>query len=237
MKTLVMLMFGGKGERLGAEVPKQYVEVNGKPLFAYSLEALNNINCIDYIIAVSNKDYIEYTQSWIDKLKADKLIRLIPGGKGRSEDILAGLEVAREIIDEDDIVLFYDAVHPFVDKDGTEQVISAIQESGAATLAEYQYDTTYEIDPQSNTVTSVIPRSFVIAGASPEGFTFGKIYSIYSNADATELSQMTSAGAIALYHGIPMKAVKSSVLNLKITFKEDLELFRLLATQYCSEVE
>jgi D-ribitol-5-phosphate cytidylyltransferase len=237
MKTMVMLMFGGKGERLGAQVPKQYIEVAGKPLFAYSLESLNNLKCINQIIAISNQDYLEYTQSWIDRIKSEKPIHLVSGGNGRSQDIVTGLDAAREIMDDDDIILFYDAVHPFVDEAGIESVIQAIQEYGAATLAEYQYDTTYQIDADTDTVSKVIPRACVIAGASPEGFTFGQIYNIYKNADAEELSKMTSAGAIALSHEIPMKAVRTSVLNLKITFKEDLELFGHLAQNYCFQQE
>ena len=81
-------------------------------------------------------------------------------------------------------------------------------------------------------ITEVVPRSNIIAGASPEGFKFKDIYPIYANATEDELEKMTSAGAIALKYNIKIKVVECSYLNLKITYKNDLEIFKKLVDTY-----
>ena len=98
------------------------------------------------------------------------------------------------------------------------------------------YDTTYLMDDENN-IIKVIPRKNVIAGASPEGFRFKQISDIYENTPQEEMEKMTSVGAIALAHNIPMKVVPTSVLNLKITYPEDFKLFNKLFNNYFFDID
>ena len=81
-------------------------------------------------------------------------------------------------------------------------------------------------------LTNIEPRFNIVAGASPEAFTFRKIYDIYMNSSKEELESMTSAGAIALHYGITMKVVRANVINLKITYADDMDLFVKLVDNY-----
>ena len=72
----------------------------------------------------------------------------------------------------------------------------------------------------------------MISGASPEGFIYKDLCDIYFNATEDELEQMTSAGAIALSHNIPMKVISTDILNLKLTYPSDMELYKLLKNEY-----
>ena len=74
--------------------------------------------------------------------------------------------------------MMFDTTHPYVDKKGTEELISAIKEYGGATLGQRQFDTCYKID-ENDILTEVIPRQELVSGASPEGFIFKTIYDIY----------------------------------------------------------
>ena len=132
---------------------------------------------------------------------------------------------AAEFSADDDVILIHDATHPYVDAEGTREVIEGVKEYGGATLAQFNYDTVYRMD-DDHILTNIEPRFNIVAGASPEAFTFGRIYDIYMNSPKEELEQMTSAGAIALAHGIRMKVVRANVLNLKITYADDMTLFR-----------
>lgn len=85
---------------------------------------------------------------------------------------------------------------------------------------------------EDNLLSQVIPREQIVSGASPEAFHFADIYNIYNNSTEEELAKMTSAGAIALAHGINMEVIPSNVLNLKITYAGDLELFKKLVDNY-----
>ena len=230
----LLLMMGGKGTRLGADRPKQYIEIDGIPIFLYILRSYNQLECIDEIIIVSNDMWIDYVEKWINNLEIKKPISIVSGGKTRSHSVYNGLKAIADKASDDDIVLLHDATHPYVDEDGTKKVIEAIKEYGGATLGAYQYDTVYRMNDEGF-ITEVIPRQELVAGASPEGFKFSEIFPIYDDADDEELEQMTSGGAIALEHGIKMKTIECNVINLKITYPHDLEIFKKTIHSYFFE--
>ena len=230
----LLLMMGGKGTRLGADRPKQYIEIDGIPIFLYILRSYNQLECIDEIVIVSNEMWIDYVEKWINNLEIKKPISIVSGGKTRSHSVYNGLKAIADKASDDDIVLLHDATHPYVDEDGTKKVIEAIKEYGGATLGAYQYDTVYRMNDEGF-ITEVIPRQELVAGASPEGFKFSEIFPIYDDADDEELEQMTSGGAIALEHGIKMKTIECNVINLKITYPHDLEIFKKTIHSYFFE--
>lgn len=229
--NILMLMMGGSGTRLGADIPKQYLEVDGKPIFYYIVEAYARLPEIDAICLVSHTNWIEFVKEQIAGIPFHCPLIVTAGGDSRSESVRNGLQAVQNFAAEKDVILIHDATHPYVDREGTLAVIEAVNEIGGATLGACQYDTCYQLDAQ-NHLTRVIPRQELVSGASPEAFRFGDISKIYFNSTEEELNSMTSAGAIALAHGIPMKVIPAHVLNLKITYPNDLELFKLLVKTY-----
>ena len=228
----VLLMMGGSGVRLGANIPKQFIEVEGTPIFSYIVQSLEKMDEIDGIVIVVHKDWIEFVNNWRNaSATLKKVAHIVPGGDTRSESVLNGLYALSGTANNDDIVLIHDSTHPYVDEDGTRAVIEGVKKYGGATLASFPYDTCYQMN-ENRVLTGVIPRTKLAIGASPEAFRFGQILSIYSNASREELNTMTSAGAIALAHNIDMVVVPANLLNLKITYQEDIELFEKLAHGY-----
>lgn len=227
MSNIALLMMGGSGIRCGAPIPKQFVKVKDKPIFSYILKGLDKLNDIDNIIIVVHKDWIDYTQKSCEELEIKKVYGVVEGGSTRSESVLNGLNKAKEIAADDDIVMMIDTTHPYVDKQGISDLIEAVKECGGATLGQRQYDTCYRID-ENDMLVEVIPRQEIVSGASPEGFLFKTIYDIYNNSTKEELDKMTSAGAIALAHNVKMKICTLNTLNLKITYPNDLEILKYL---------
>ncbi len=232
--NILLLMMGGSGTRFGADIPKQYTIVEGAPIFSYILKKYNKMKEVDKIVVVSHKDWIDYVYEWAEKTNSDKLYRVVPGGASRSESVLNGLTAAGEFASAEDVVLIHDATHPYVDVEGTIGVIEGVKKYGGATLGQCQYDTCYQMD-DDKMIEAVVPRTKIVSGASPEAFTYGKIYDIYANSTKEELESMTSAGAIALAHGINMEVIPANVLNLKITYPGDMELFKKLCKGYFFE--
>ena len=227
----VLLMMGGSGTRFGAAIPKQYIKVNDRPIFSYILEGYNKLECVDKIIIVSHADWVDYVEEVAKEIGADKLYKVVTGGDTRSDSVKNGLICASEYSSDDDVIMIHDATHPYVDKKGTQEVIEAVKEFGGATLASFNYDTVYKMD-DDHILTNIEPRFNIVAGASPEAFTFKKIYDIYMGSSKEELESMTSAGAIALHYGITMKVIKCNVINLKITYTDDMDLFIKLIDNY-----
>ena len=227
----VLLMMGGSGTRFGAAIPKQYIKVNDRPIFSYILEGYNKLDCVDKIIIVSHADWVDYVEEVAKEIGADKLYKVVTGGDTRSDSVKNGLICASEYSNDDDVIMIHDATHPYVDKKGTQEVIEGVKEFGGATLASFNYDTVYKMD-DDHILTNIEPRFNIVAGASPEAFTFRKIYDIYMGSTKEELESMSSAGAIALHNGIKMKVIKANVINLKITYADDMDLFIKLIDNY-----
>lgn len=234
MANIALLMMGGSGRRVGAPIPKQFIQIKGKPIFTYILKSLDNLACIDHIVIVVHQDWIGHTKKWSQNMHVNKVRDIVKGGTTRSESVLNGLHKANEFAKEKDVVMMFDATHPYVDKQGIEELICATKQYGGATLGQRQYDTCYQID-KDNMIRAVIPRHEVVSGASPEAFLFQLIYNIYTKASQEELEQMTSAGAIALAHHVKMKVCTLHTINLKITYPQDIQMLEKMRDLYFPE--
>lgn len=232
--NILLLMMGGSGTRLGANVPKQYIEICNRPIFSYILEAHQDCEDIDKIVIISNAAWIDYVNEWVKKLSADKVVAVVHGGPNRSTSVLNGLMAAKDWAKDDDIVLIHDATHPYCDNEGIKKVVAAVKEYGGATLGQAQFDTVYQTY-EDFCIEKTLQRQLVFSGASPEAFLYKAISNVYFNASEDELEKMTSAGAIANANNISMKVIPSNVLNLKITYPNDLRLFKILLHDFFPE--
>ena len=235
--NILLLMMAGSGVRFGADIPKQFIRIKDKPIFSYILRGYNACEDIDKIVVVTHADWIDYVEEWKATLGAEKVHNVVAGGATRSESVRNGLSEVSTFASADDVVLIHDATHPYVDVKGTREIIEAVKEFGGATLAQFQYDTVYQMDAETHMLEKVVPRQQIVSGASPEAFRFKDIYDIYMNSTEEELASMTSAGAIALAHNIPMKVIKTDLINLKITYPGDMALFHELIDFYFPENE
>ena len=232
--NILLLMMGGSGTRLGANIPKQYIELENRPIFSYILEAHQKCAHVDKIVIVSHQSWLGFVQKWSEWLGADKVAAITAGGSNRSESVLNGLKAMSDWVSDDDVILIHDATHPYCDGDGIEKIVEAVKTYGGATLGQAQYDTCYRTG-DDGFIETVVPRQLIFSGASPEAFCYRRIYDIYAKASEAELEAMTSAGAIALAHDIPMQVIPSEVLNLKITYPNDLALLRILLHDFFPE--
>lgn len=231
-KCYLLLMMGGSGTRFGADIPKQFIKVAGKPIFSYILEKYDDCVSIDGAVVVCHASWTEYTDNWIKGLKLRVPVEVVAGGASRSESVRNGLNAVAKYAVNEDVVLIHDATHPYVDEDCIPEVIEATRKHGGATLGECQYDTVYQMNAETHMMEGVIPRETVVSGASPEAFLFGRVYPIYNTSTIEELEHYTSAGALALAYNIPMKVVPTNLINLKITYRHDMEAFRKLFHNY-----
>ena len=220
----------GKGERFNSQTPKQFADVNGHPLFYCLLDQYRQAGFIDGYFLVTNPEWIDYVKTVSFQLLGNKVLGVIPGGDTMSKSIYNGIMYSRDYVSDEDILLIHDVTNPIVDIDKIPEVISVSKQYGFCVLGTEQVHTIYRID-QDNNIEAVIPRQEVSSGYSPEGFVFKNIYNCYTNANESELECMTSAIALAKAHGVTAKIVKSHIPNLKITYKEDLEIFKRITKE------
>ena len=227
--NILILMMAGSGSRFGAPIPKQFVKLHNKPIFLSIAEHYSELDFIDMICYVSHPEWISKVKEWTSHLNKYQLF--VQGGKTRSHSIKNAIDLLSTKCDPSDVILIHDATHPYLDVPALKQVIEAANMYGAATLATFGYDTVYEID-SANFVSSLLPRKKVVNGASPEAFLLSEINRIYHNKTDEYLESMTSAGAIVLSSGKPIKFIQTDILNLKITFQRDFDLYSRLGEAY-----
>ena len=222
-----LYMMGGIGSRFNADKPKQFLDVRGKPVYLRFLETVESFDLIDGVVIVCQKDWIYFVKKDIERLGLKKILSIVPGGSSRSLSVKNGLLCLKQFANNDDVVLIHDATHPFIDKKQTVKLVEEIQKKGAGSLANFVFDTAY-IKGDDNRLAKNIDRRTLAIGASPEGFKFGLIYSIYVNSSDEYLSNMTSSGALMADNNVKMVFVETKYPSIKITYPIDLKVYESL---------
>lgn len=229
LKTL-FLMMGGIGSRFGRDLPKQFTIVNEKPIFMYILAAYDSLPFIDRIVIVTNKNWVDLTNTYLSSFSNNKPISVVIGGDSRSESIKNGIIASQPFSSPDDFILIHDTTHPYVDGESIQHAIEYMDSYDGVTLCQREYDTCYSI--KDDIVVSEIPKTSVVSGASPEIFRYRDLFEMYINTTPEKLQSFSSAGAMAIRNGLKIKVVPMSYLNIKITLPGDMDLFTELCSNY-----
>lgn len=142
MKNIALLFAGGTGKRMGAELPKQFLKVNEKPIICYTIEKFDMHKEIDEIYIVSLEDYIDYTWNLVKKFNYKKVKKIISGGDTGQESIYNGLEaIKKDVKDDKTIVLIHDGVRPFLPEEVITKNIESVKKFGSAITATPCFET------------------------------------------------------------------------------------------------
>lgn len=230
MNNILFLMMGGVGSRTGLSIPKQFFEIKGKPIYEYILQKYLRSNLINRVIIICNKSYIDIVKAEVCKYK-NISIEVVPGGSSRTESVLNGI---RKCIDLkcpfDANILIHDTTHPYLDYETLKLALNLTSKEPAITFASHVWDTVY-LSTEHDCIDKTLPRSRIAVGASPEIFKFSLLVSLLEEPDP---EKYTSIGNYIESRNINIKIVWSDLINLKITYKEDLKLL-LSAKQYFLE--
>ncbi len=224
--NIAVILAGGMGTRVGANVPKQFIEVLSKPILAYTLDNFQVDPEIDAIEVVCHKDWIDEIRSICDRYGIDKLRWLTTGGDTFQESTLNGIFNLRDKISHDDIVVVSFGVSPFCTPDIINDSIRIAREHGNAISAEDFPLCTCIKDDEFSTTQNLI-RETIKGFSNPWTFRFGELVEAYEEVQRrgilNELEPHTTSVYLAL--GKRLWFSKSSGYNFKITLKEDLDKF------------
>lgn len=219
--NIAIILSGGTGTRLGADIPKQYIEVNGRTIISYCLERLEACESIDAIQVVADPAW----QETIAETRFTKIKGFSKPGATRQLSILNGLEDVRAYAEDADIVIIHDAARPLVSTDLLERiVIEAKEHQGAMPVLKMKDTVYYSKDGQS--IDSLLERSCIYAGQAPEAFKFGAYYDANKKLSEAEILKINGSTEPAILAGMDVVMVEGEEDNFKITTREDLERFR-----------
>lgn len=221
----VIIIAGGVGSRLGAKVPKQFVEVLGKPIIAYTMDHFQNHPEIDGIELVCVDGYQEHLKEIADKYGITKVMKIVKGGSEYERSIMNGVAGLEGIAQPDDVVIVHWAASPFINEEMITDNIRVCKEKGNAITASYSY-LLYGTNDGDCAKKNINRDSFMTLSA-PQSFLYKVITDIYKKVDEKNLFEYVEAHTPAFMEelGIPIYFSKGSHTNIKITEKEDVDLF------------
>ena len=234
----VIIIAGGVGSRLGASVPKQFVEVLGKPVIAYTMEQFQNHPEIDAIELVCVDGFQERLKDIAGRYGITKVIKIVKGGSEYERSIMNGVTGLEGIAKADDVVMIHWAASPFLSEEIISDNIRVCKERGNAISASYSY-LLYGSNDGDCSKKAINRESFMTLSA-PQSFLYKVIKDIYQQVEERNMFETVEEHHTTVFMtelGIPLYFSKGSHTNIKITTKEDIDLFLgyLLAKNYKKE--
>lgn len=221
-RVSVLILAGGKGLRMGADIPKQFLELDGMTIIERTLMAFAECSFIDravLVVPAAEKQLFEESICLNQyRLKVD----IIKGGTQRQESAYLGLRFLSDKEDRGDVVLIHDAVRPFIQKDMIRKVSAASLKQGAAITAVKSVSTL--IKSKQGLIESVLNRDEIFEVQTPQGFLFNKIYELHKLAYQQGRNDATDDAQLFVREGLLVAVVEGSYDNIKITSPKDLDL-------------
>ena len=227
MKNYVILLAGGVGKRMGADVPKQFIEVNGKPIIVHTIEKFQQRSDIEKILIVCIKDWIDYVKGLIEKYSLTKVQWITEGGETGHDSIRNGIFYLRNKIDLDDFVIIHDAVRPVLPQRAIDEVIRVSQNKGNASSSIVCHPPIVYTEDHESGIKDV-DRDHVMLTASPQAYKYSLALKCYEKAEAENKHNFTFTSSLLIHYGERVYFAKGTTSNIKITKKEDIALFEAL---------
>lgn len=227
--NIAVILAGGSGTRLGGALPKQFLEVDGKEIIAYTIEAFERNPHIDEIVIVSNPNYIEKMREIVSRNRFVKVRKILEGGKERYDSSLAAINAYSG---SSDVLLLHDGVRPMVSQRIIDDCVAAMARYDAVGVAVRTTDTIVQVD-ERGCIVATPARSTLRNMQTPQCFRLGVIRQAYEKALLDPAFVTTDdCGVVAKYlPDVPVFIVEGDTTNIKVTYKEDMALMSQLRSQ------
>ena len=220
MKTAAIVLAAGKGSRMQADRPKQYLLLKEKPVLYYSLKAFEE-SSMDEVVLVVGEGEVEYCQKEIvDVYKFKKVTAIIEGGKERYHSVYNGLkEMCKNGVD---YVFIHDGARPFVTVELIHKLLEEVKMHQACVAGMPVKDTIKIVD-NDQFVTATPERRLVWLVQTPQVFDYKLVYEAYEKIMEKEQAGITDdAMVVEQMTGHPVKLIEADYRNIKITTPEDI---------------
>ncbi len=235
--NFVVLLSGGAGTRLGGNIPKQYLEIAGKPMVVYAIDALLRSEMVDGLCIVANAEWQEFIldvikrSSRLSDVFSEKFMSFASPGENRQLSILSGMESIKNWMRENDVpnnpragagdtVLIHDAARPILPLSQLNKLYDGIVGHDGVMPVLPMKDTIYFCDDCH--ISERIDRSRVFAGQAPELFDFDKYYEANKKLSREEILEINGSSEVAVMAGMDVAVIEGDERNFKVTTAEDL---------------
>lgn len=225
--NIALIIAGGTGVRMsGRDLPKQFLELHGKPIIIHTLELFEFHPEIDAIVIPCLAGWQDYLLSQIERFHIKKVVSVVPGGLNRRDSIRNGLDELRDRYPEDSIVLVHEAVRPLIDADTISRNIDSVRKYGSAVTSVPVYETV-AVSQDNDRIEHILNRSQCHLTCTPQSFRLGELHRAYERAAAENYTVINDA-ILMLHYKHPLHLVECPMYNIKITTPSDFYMFRAL---------
>ena len=225
--NVAIIIAGGKGSRMGQDIPKQFINVYDKPVLIYTLESFEKHPQIDAIEVVCIDGWHDVLRAYAKQFNIKKLKWIVSGGTTGQESIKNGVYNLDGVCDKDDNIIIHDGVRPLVDEEVLTDVISKCNQYGNA-VSSLPYNEQIFILDDEKTTTKYIPRETLRRVVTPQAYKFNMLIEAYKEAFEKKIgiygSSYTNTMMVEL--GKKLYFAAGSEKNIKLTTKDNLEMFK-----------
>ena len=227
--NIAIIFAGGSGKRMGAGMPKQFLEINGKPIIIHTLDNFQNSPLIDKIYISCKKEYIRKLQNMLEYYRITKAAGVVEGGETGQDSIYNGLVCALKDNPEDSIVLIHDGVRPLISEEVIEENIESVEKYGTAVTCTPFFETPV-ISVSGEVVEDMPVRNYMFTAQAPQSFRLGELVKAHEEVRKTNPRYENIADSCYLYRslGKEVHIVEGNRGNIKVTTPEDFYLLRAL---------
>lgn len=225
--NIALLTAAGSGTRMQLSIPKQFIHVDDKPVIIYTMEAFQNHPSIDAIIVVTIDAWSDVLWAYARQFGITKLKWVVPGGATGQESIRKGLDVLKQELSDDDVVLVHDGNRPLVSSQIISDSLATFSKYGSAVAAIPCTEVVFESDDGLTSVVST-ERERLLRTQTPHTYRLGELYDAHLEAQSRGLTNTAASCMLMKELGRVTYFSKGSEENLKITTPEDLKIFKAL---------
>lgn len=219
-----MILAGGIGRRMGAEIPKQYMKIKDKTIIVHTVETFLRNDKLDKVIVLTPSDWVDYTREiFLREISDPDRVVITEGGELRNDTIMNGIEYieCNYGLDDETIVITHDAVRPFVTQKIIDDNIEALASYTACDTVMPASDTI--VSSRDGEFISDIPdRAMLYQGQTPQSFRAATFKRLYESLTEEEKNILTDAAKVFIIKGEQVGLVEGSSANIKITYPADL---------------
>lgn len=224
-RVAAIIPAAGKGKRMGAERPKQFLELKDKPILAFTLEAFEKAECISAVILVVPPQDVDLcVENVVKRYGLSKVVIVLAGGEKRQDSVRIGLEATGGRYD---LVVIHDGVRPFVRPDFIESIVAVAQNRGAVIAGIPANDTIKEVD-HGRRITKTWDRERLWLAQTPQVFQYSILQEAHQRAREQGWKDLTDDAQLVEKMGIPVYLMECSPLNIKVTTPADLLIARAI---------
>ena len=225
--NVAIIIAGGSGQRMGQDIPKQFINVYDKPVLIYTLESFQKHPQIDAIEVVCIDGWHDIVWAYAKQFNITKLKWIISGGETSQESIRNGVYYLEDKCSAEDTIIIHDGIRPLVDETVLSDVIIKCQQYGNGVTSLPYNEQIFVIDDEISTV-QYIPRETLRRVSTPQAYKFEKLDWAYHEAFEKGIGIQKSAYAntMMVELGERLYFAAGSDKNIKLTTKDDLEMFK-----------